>query len=66
MKYYEMVEPYSATDSTPEFHILSEEEIVQEYSVYYCLMYLTRLGYLPTRQQIIDEWCAIHWATEIL
>lgn len=65
MKYFEMVEPYSPTDSTPVFIILSEDEIIKEYSDYCCLMYLTRLGYLPTREQIIDDWCIVHWALSI-
>lgn len=65
MKYYEMVESYSGEDTTPVFCILSEEEIIQEFGSYCCLMYLTRLGRMPTRQDVIDDWCVIHWASEI-
>ncbi len=66
MKYYEMVQPVSGKDSTPEYYILSEEEIVNsEYGNYCCLMFLTRLGYLPSREHIIDEWIVVHWAKEI-
>lgn len=66
MKYFEMVEPHSNTDSTPEFNILSEDEIINSsYGDYICLMFLIRLGYLPTRDQIIDEWCVVHWGSEI-
>lgn len=66
MKHYEMVEPYSSTNSTPVWNILSEDEIVNStYGDYCCLMYLTRLGYIPTREQIIEEWCVVHWAGEL-
>ena len=66
MKWYEMVEPISGEDSTPVFNILSEEEIVEStYGTYVCLMYISRLGKLPTREQIIEEWVILHWANEI-
>lgn len=66
MRYFEMVEPISGTDNTPVFNILSEEEIINSiYGTYVCLMFLTRHGYLPTKEQIIDEWCTVHWAGEI-
>lgn len=66
MRHYEMVEPHSKKDSTPVFCILSEEEIVNStYGDYCCLMYLTRLNYLPTKEQIVEDWCIVHWATEI-
>ena len=66
MKYFEMVEPLSVTDTTSVFNILSEEEIVNStYGDYCCLMFLTRLGHLPSRDQIIEEWCIVNWAREI-
>ncbi len=68
MKYYEMVEPLSGTDTTPVFNILSEDEIVDStYGDYCCLSYLIHpnLGYLPTREQIIEDWVIVHWAGEI-
>lgn len=66
LRYYEMVEPYSNKDSTPLYNILSEDEIVNStYGTHVCLMYLIRLGYLPSREQIIEDWCIVHWAGEI-
>lgn len=63
MKYYEMVEPLSGEDFTPVFNILSGEEIINSsYGDYCCLMFLSRLNRMPTRQDIIDEWCVVHWA----
>lgn len=58
MKYYEMVE---LTGSTPEWNILSEDEIVKgTFGDFICLTFLTRLGYIPTREQIITEWCILN------
>ena len=61
-----MVEPYKDT-SIPVFCYLSENEIVNStYGEYICLMFLTRLGYLQTREGIIEEWCISHWASEVV
>lgn len=65
-KYYEMVEPHCSKCSTPVFNILSEDEIVNStYGDYVSLMFLIRLNKYATRQDIIDEWCIVHWAGEI-
>lgn len=67
MKYYEIVEPYSETDSTPVFTVLSEQEIIDSYYVISALLFLTheRLGYVPTKEQVIDEFIVVHWAEEL-
>lgn len=63
MKYYKMVEP--GEKDIPVWSYLSEQEIIEEFGNYICLMYLSRLGYLPTIEQIIEEWCIVHWAVEV-
>lgn len=67
MRYYEIVEPYSAKDSTPVYTILSEQQIIDENYYWMALKYLTheRLGYIPTKEQVIEEFIVVHWATEI-
>ena len=62
MKYYEMVEPTAVDDMTPTFEILSEQDIIDQYAIYCCLMHLTRLNRMPTKEEIIEEWCIVHWA----
>ncbi len=69
MKYYEIVEPVDCiNDTTPIYTVLSEEDIIDKYFVYEALMFLTcpRLGYIPAKQQVIDEFIICHWARELI
>lgn len=66
MKYYTYVEPTSATDSSPVYKTLSEDEIIKEYWDYF-IEKLQKRGYNinnVVRQDCIDEWVIIHWAIE--
>ena len=63
MKYYEMVEPFEDT-SIPVFNIFSEKEII-EMSTHTFLLHLLKFGEIATREQVVDEWIAVHWAGEL-
>ena len=66
MKYYTYVEPTSATDSTPVYHTLSEDEIVEVHWDYF-INKVVKMGYDKNNfchLDCIDDWAITHWAWE--
>jgi hypothetical protein len=70
MRYYQIA--YPSNDpvgyDVPVFEVLSEDEIYDTYFVYQALKYLThpRLGYIPTREEVLDNFVVVHWAWELI
>lgn len=66
MKYYTYAEPTSATDSTPIYHTLSEDEIIEEYWDHFIEGIKKRGGDPNTycKWDCIDTWVVVHWAWE--
>ena len=67
MRTFEYIEPTSVEDSTPVFLRKTEEEILTEYWNYWkekmarCCSNKNAI----TKENCIEDWCVIHWATEV-
>jgi len=71
MKYYTIVEPTSADDTTPVYTTYSEEEILKEYWDYWYARMCNKFGKdvvdgTYTSADCIDDWITVHWAWESL
>ena len=65
-KYYTMVEPKSAEDTSPEYHTFSDDEIVEMHWDFF-MDKIRRLGLDETNYNkfdCIDDWFVAHWAWE--
>ena len=67
MKYYIYVEPLSAGSSEPVYVIMSETGVLAEQGAKFYAKFYTELDLEETaeRQRIIDDWCTVHWASEL-
>lgn len=66
MRHFTYVEPTSATDMTPIFVTLSEEQIIAQYWDYWCAN-MQKIGFKRCEldhAHCIEDWCTIHWAVE--
>jgi hypothetical protein len=65
MKYYKYVQP-GEDGVTPEWFILSEEQILDNYWLYYKLqMAKVEKEDLISKENCIENWVIIHWAWEV-
>lgn len=65
MKYYSYVEPSEFNELEATKFVLSEEEILKDYWDYWCdRMKEAGKAEEINKKNCIDDFCAIHWATE--
>lgn len=64
MKLYEICYPTADGDVT---EILTEDEIIAQYYTYWSTKMIQNCPSEPiTRERCIEDWCIVHWATEVV
>lgn len=69
MKYWTIVTPTNANDSTPIYETLSEDEIIKQYWEYWSSRMINKYGEEEFKKnwsikECIEDWVTIHWAWE--
>jgi hypothetical protein len=65
VKLYEIAYPDENNNDIVE--ILTEDEIIAQYYTYWSTKMLLNCSDEPiTRERCIEDWCTIHWATEVI
>ena len=63
MKLYEIAYPSEDGDVV---EILTEDEIIAQYYTYWSTKMIQNCPNEPiTRERCIEDWCVVHWATEV-
>ncbi len=65
MKLYEIAYPDENNNDIVE--ILTEDEIIEQYYTYWSTKMIQNCPGEPiTRERCIEDWCIVHWATEVI
>jgi hypothetical protein len=70
MRYWTYAEPTSETDSTPVYHTMSDDDILDSYWGWWYSKMCEKFGKEVvdrdyTKQDCIDDWVVVHWAWEV-
>jgi hypothetical protein len=64
MKLYEIAYPDELGNEIVE--VLTEDEIINQYYTYWSMKMIQNCpGAAITRERCIEDWCVVHWATEV-
>lgn len=64
MKCYEIA--YPDEDGNDIVEVLTEDEIITQYYTYWSTKMIQNCpGAAITRERCIEDWCVVHWATEV-
>jgi len=69
MRYWTYVEPTSETDSTPIYHTVSDDEIIEQYWEWWYEKMCRKYGKEHVdanyvKLDCVDNWVTTHWAQE--
>jgi len=69
MRYWTYAEPTSETDSTPIYHTVSDQEIIDSYWEWWYDKMCKKFGKKVvdenyTKKDCIPDWVVVHWAWE--
>jgi hypothetical protein len=64
MKLYEIAYPDELGNDVVE--VLTEDEIINQYYTYWSTKMIQNCsGEAITRERCIEDWCVVHWATQV-